>query len=45
MMDPKLVPEIKEEFLKRMQDLDLNHNILKKLRSYFPNPEDYEIKD
>ena len=42
---PKIVPDIKEEFLKRVQDLELNHKIIKKLRAYFPCPEDYENKD
>ena len=45
LMDPEQVPEIKKIFLKRMQSLELNHNIIKKLRSYFPCPEDYETRN
>ena len=44
LMNPKKIPEVKEKFLKKLQDSELNHNINRELRSYFPSPEDYETK-
>ena len=42
----KNVPTFKEKYLLHLEQLnELNHNLLKELRSYCPNPEDYDMAE